>query len=93
MDNAALLDQRKALVKGTWKAVEDSLGVEATKLFYKRLFEKVSISLRYFVLVLRMYVSEIHSHLSLINAQFYSVSRCSSSIPKSRYGPTSKQIA
>ena len=43
MDNAALLDQRKALVKGTWKAVEDSLGVEATKLFYKRLFEKVSL--------------------------------------------------
>ena len=92
MDNAALLDQRKALVKGTWKAVEDSLGVEATKLFYKRLFEKVSISLN-FVLVLHMYVSEIHSHLSLTNAQFYSVSRCSSSIPKSRYGPTSKQIA
>lgn len=47
MDNAALLDQRKALVKGTWKAVEDSLGVEATKLFYKRLFEKVSISLNF----------------------------------------------
>ena len=36
----AHFERRKAAVQGTWKAVEESLGVEATKLFYKRLFEE-----------------------------------------------------
>ena len=35
----AVFESRKAAIDRTWKAVEDSLGVEATKLFYKRLFE------------------------------------------------------
>ncbi|KAL7550653.1 hypothetical protein ACHAWF_013870 [Thalassiosira exigua] len=36
----AHFERRKAVVTKTWKAVEDSLSVEATKLFYKRLFEQ-----------------------------------------------------
>ena len=36
----AHLERRKAAVQRTWKLVEDSLNVEATKLFYKRLFEE-----------------------------------------------------
>lgn len=38
-DNA-LLEKRKAAVQSTWKAVEDALAVDATKLFYKHLFEE-----------------------------------------------------
>jgi len=34
-----LFESRKATVQSTWKAVEDSLSVDATKLFYKKLFE------------------------------------------------------
>lgn len=37
---AQLFNKRKAAINGTWKAVEDSLGEESTRLFYKRLFEK-----------------------------------------------------
>ena len=37
---AALLDARKRAVRSSWKAVDESLGVGATELFYKRLFEK-----------------------------------------------------
>ena len=36
----AHFERRKRNVQDTWKAVEDSLSVEATKLFYKRLFEE-----------------------------------------------------
>jgi len=36
----ALFNKRKDAITSTWKAVGDSLGVEATKLFYKRLFEQ-----------------------------------------------------
>ena len=36
----ALFNKRKEAITSTWKAVGDSLGVEATKLFYKRLFEQ-----------------------------------------------------
>mmetsp|Transcript_1732 Transcript_1732/g.2962 ORF Transcript_1732/g.2962 Transcript_1732/m.2962 type:complete len:202 (-) Transcript_1732:59-664(-) len=32
-------ETRRAAVQSTWKAVEDSLSVDATKLFYKHLFE------------------------------------------------------
>ena len=35
----ALFDKRKEIVQSTWKAVEDSLAANATKLFYKKLFE------------------------------------------------------
>ena len=34
----AILKRRKETVEATWKAVQDSLSTEATKLFYKRLF-------------------------------------------------------
>ncbi|EJK50446.1 hypothetical protein THAOC_30582, partial [Thalassiosira oceanica] len=37
---AQLFEKRKTAIQSTWKAVGDSLGVEATKLFYKRLFEQ-----------------------------------------------------
>ena len=37
--DAAHWERRKAAVKKTWKAVEEALGVDATKLFYKKLFE------------------------------------------------------
>lgn len=36
----AHLARRRAAVQRTWKMVEDSLDVEATKLFYKHLFEE-----------------------------------------------------
>lgn len=36
----ALFNKRKEAITSTWKAVGDGLGVEATKLFYKRLFEQ-----------------------------------------------------
>lgn len=36
----ALFLKRKEAVQRTWKAVEDSLAVDATKLFYQRLFEQ-----------------------------------------------------
>ena len=36
---AALFEKRKKHIQDTWKAVEDSLAVDATKLFYKHLFE------------------------------------------------------
>lgn len=36
----ALFEKRKELVQSTWKAVEEALGVDATKLFYKHLFEE-----------------------------------------------------
>ena len=36
----AHLERRKNIVTSTWKAVEDSLSVGATKLFYKHLFER-----------------------------------------------------
>ena len=35
-----MFQKNKAIVQGTWKAVKESLNVEATKLFYKHLFEK-----------------------------------------------------
>ena len=34
------LEQHKEAIQSTWKAVEESLGVGATELFYKRLFEE-----------------------------------------------------
>lgn len=37
---AQLFEKRKTAIQSTWKTVGDSLGVEATKLFYKRLFEQ-----------------------------------------------------
>lgn len=36
----AHLERRKKIVQSTWHTVEESLSVEATKLFYKRLFER-----------------------------------------------------
>ena len=36
----AYFEKRKEIIQSTWKTVGDSLGVEATKLFYKRLFEE-----------------------------------------------------
>ena len=39
-DDDALFETRKHAVQSTWKAVEESLGVGATELFYKRLFEE-----------------------------------------------------
>ena len=36
----AQFERRKAAVQGTWKLVEESLGDDATKLFYKHLFEE-----------------------------------------------------
>ena len=38
--DAQLFEKRKVAIQSTWKTVGDSLGVEATKLFYKRLFEQ-----------------------------------------------------
>ena len=38
--DAQLFEKRKTAIQSTWKAVGDTLGVEATKLFYKRLFEQ-----------------------------------------------------
>ena len=38
--DAMLFEKRKFAIQGSWKAVEDALAVEATKLFYSRLFEK-----------------------------------------------------
>lgn len=37
---AALIEAHKRAVQSTWKAVDESLGVGATQLFYTRLFEK-----------------------------------------------------
>eukprot|EP00578_Thalassiosira_sp_NH16_P021386 CAMPEP_0181099768 /NCGR_PEP_ID=MMETSP1071-20121207/12834_1 /TAXON_ID=35127 /ORGANISM="Thalassiosira sp., Strain NH16" /LENGTH=429 /DNA_ID=CAMNT_0023182449 /DNA_START=87 /DNA_END=1376 /DNA_ORIENTATION=- len=39
-DDDALFETRKHAIQTTWKAVEDSLGVAATELFYKHLFEE-----------------------------------------------------
>ena len=38
--DAMLFERRKYAVQGSWKAVEDALAVDATKLFYSRLFEQ-----------------------------------------------------
>ena len=38
--DAAALETRKATIQQTWKAVQDSLSVDATKLFYQRLFDQ-----------------------------------------------------
>ena len=38
--DAALMERRKSAVQTTWKQVEDALNVDATKLFYKRLFQE-----------------------------------------------------
>mmetsp|Transcript_4964 Transcript_4964/g.10568 ORF Transcript_4964/g.10568 Transcript_4964/m.10568 type:complete len:414 (+) Transcript_4964:76-1317(+) len=39
-DEAALFARRKGAIQTTWVAVGDSLGIEATRLFYERLFDQ-----------------------------------------------------
>jgi len=39
VDEKELFEKRKVAVQSTWKTVEDSLSVDATKLFYQKLFE------------------------------------------------------
>lgn len=39
-DASSLMERRKSLLQKSWKAVGDTLGVQATQLFYQRLFEQ-----------------------------------------------------
>ena len=39
-DEAALFARRKGAIQTTWVAVGESLGIEATRLFYERLFDQ-----------------------------------------------------